>query len=47
LNSVMKHIIIYFIIEANRRGITKMKGCAGTFWEVVIDDFVGTGNFAF
>ena len=37
--------ILNFITEVNLRGITKMKGCAGTFWEVVIDDFVVAGNF--
>ena len=44
-SSSAKLFILNFITEINRQGMTKMKGCAGTFWEVVIDDFLVAGNF--
>ena len=44
-SSSAKLFILNFISEVNRQGMTKMKGCAGTFWEVVIDDFLAAGKF--
>jgi hypothetical protein len=40
-----KSFISHFITGVNRNGITKLKGVAGNFLELIVDEFLGSGKF--
>ena len=40
-----KSFISNFITGVNERGITKLKGVAGNFLELIVDEFLGSGKF--